>query len=178
MHRIKNIVSICCGLILTITLFVVGVFAAASMQVNISVSVDYSPAVIVEIKMATNDVNSNFYYSGKEEDQFPSGAIILNNLEPVDIPDASCNDFNEFVIYLQVKNLSAFGVISSFDVKFGVNGASESDLFDIVESSTINVNLARGDGTPKTGIAKLVLKAKANGSEAIKITFNLDAQEP
>ncbi|MDD3232456.1 MAG: hypothetical protein PHO06_03820, partial [Clostridia bacterium] len=161
----------------TITLFVVGVFAAASMQVNVSVSVNYSPAVIVEIKMATNDVDSNFYYSGKEEDPFPAGAIILSNLEQVNIPDASCNYFNEFIVYLQVKNLSAFGVLSSFNVEFGATGASESDLFDVVESSTVNVNLARGDGTPKTGIAKLVLKAKANGSEAIKITFNLDAQE-
>lgn len=127
MQKIKSIIGIVACLLLICMFLIVGVLAASTASVQVSVSVNYTPSVSANLKVATSDSKSGCYWDGtnsfptNEASSGVNGYVSIANDE-TRIPTTegsylNCDVFGRVTLYIQIENTSGFAVCSEITLK-------------------------------------------------------------
>ena len=181
MQKIKSIIGIVAGLLLICMFLVVGVLAASTASVQVSVSVNYTPSVSANLKVATSDSESGCYWDGtnsfptNEASSDVNGYVSIANDGTTKIPTTegsylNCDVFGRVTLYIQIENTSGFAVCSEITL------ANDDDSVVKIQSVE-NVYLEEkpeGNSTDKNmKVAKVVLSSVATTSGK-SATLNVD----
>ena len=173
MQKIKSIIGIVACLLLICMFLVVGILAASTASVQVSVSVNYTPSVSANLKVATSDSESGCYWDGTNS--FPTNEAssdgkegyvsIVNDETRIPTKEESylnCDVFGRVTIYIQIENTSGFAVCSDITLTLK-NDDSTSNSTSIKIQSVENVYLEakpEGESTEEKAnikVAKVVL---------------------
>lgn len=179
MQRIRNVFSLMCCLIITFIMLMIGVLAATTVSLGVSVTVSYEPGVFAKVYIATsnptNSGNNNYYYSGTGD--FPTPSFLIgDNYTPTTITNptisnAFCDTFGYYTIYIKVINYSPIHIQASISMTKSDGTASTN--FTIIENNGITKIFAKANQTINTGFASVKIKANSATTEALKFTINL-----
>lgn len=166
MQKIKSIIGIVACLLLICMFLVVGVLAASTARVQVSVSVKYTPSVSANLKVATSDSESGCYWDGtnsfptNEASSGVNGYVSIANDGKTKIPTTegshlNCDVFGRVTLYIQIENTSGFAVCSEITL---ANDDSTSDDNNSIEIQSVeNVYLEAESTEANIKIAKVVL---------------------
>ncbi len=183
MQKIKSIIGIVACLLLICMFLVVGVLAASTASVQVSVSVSYTPSVSANLKVATSDSESGCYWDGTnsfpatEAEEGVNGYVsiandgtTITNIPTTEGSYLNCDVFGRVTLYIQIENTSGFAVCSEITL------ANDDDSVVKIQSVE-NVYLEEkpeGNSTDKNmKVAKVVLSSVATTSGK-SATLNVD----
>jgi len=162
-------------------MLVVGVMAATTVSLGVSVTVNYEPDVVAKVYVATSNPTNiddkNYYFSGIGT--FPETAFLVadNSTTPpavisdTTIENAVCDIFGYYTIYVNVINYSRIDIQVSITMT-KLDG-TPSTKFTPAENLGISSIDAKYNETISSGFAVVKVKAIQIGIEALKFTVNL-----
>lgn len=167
MQKIKSIIGIVACLLLICMFLVVGVLAASTASVQVSVSVNYTPSVSANLKVATSDSESGCYWDGtnsfptNEASSGVNGYVSIANDETTKIPTTegnhlNCDVFGRVALYIQIENTSGFAVCSEITL---ANDDSTSIKIQSVENVYLEAKPEGESTEANMKIAKVVLSS-------------------
>ena len=169
MQKIKSIIGIVACLLLICMFLVVGVLAASTASVQVSVSVSYTPSVSANLKVATSDSESGCYWDGTNS--FPTneassgvdgnGYVSIANDGTTKIPTTegsylNCDVFGRVALYIQIENTSGFAVCSEITL---ANDDSTSIKIQSVENVYLEAKPEGESTVANMKVAKVVLSS-------------------
>lgn len=167
MQKIKSIIGIVACLLLICMFLVVGVLAASTASVQVSVSVNYTPSVSANLKVATSDSESGCYWDGtnsfptNEASSGVNGYVSIANDGTTKIPTTegsylNCDVFGRVALYIQIENTSGFAVCSEITL---ANDDSTSIEIQSVENVYLEAKPEGESTEANMKIAKVVLSS-------------------
>lgn len=167
MQKIKSIIGIVACLLLICMFLVVGVLAASTASVQVSVSVNYTPSVSANLKVATSDSESGCYWDGtnsfptNEASSDVNGYVSIANDGTTKIPTTegsylNCDVFGRVALYIQIENTSGFAVCSEITL---ANDDSTSIKIQSVENVYLEAKPEGESTEANMKIAKVVLSS-------------------
>ena len=167
MQKIKSIIGIVACLLLICMFLVIGVLAASTASVQVSVSVNYTPSVSANLKVATSDSKSGCYWDGtnsfptNEASSDVNGYVSIANDGTTKIPTAegsflNCDVFGRVALYIQIENTSGFAVCSEITL---ANDDSTSIEIQSVENVYLEAKPEGESTEANMKIAKVVLSS-------------------
>lgn len=133
-----------------LALSVINLIAASIATTNVSASVNYSPEVYANLRIATSDSNkSDCYYSGSGA--FPTSITQIkidqnaNDSVSTLITGLKTDEFGRLAIYIEVQNTSAFDIFASYSL---------ANTSNVVAEYQESVSVSQG----ATAIGKVVLR--------------------
>lgn len=169
MQKIKSIIGIVACLLLICMFLVVGILAASTASVQVSVSVNYTPSVSANLKVATSDSESGCYWDGTNS--FPTneassgvdgnGYVSIANDGTTKIPTTegsflNCDVFGRVALYIQIENTSGFAVCSEITL---ANDDSTSIEIQSVENVYLEAKPEGESTEANMKVAKVVLSS-------------------
>ena len=167
MQKIKSIIGIVACLLLICMFLVIGVLAASTASVQVSVSVNYTPSVSANLKVATSDSKSGCYWDGtnsfptNEASSDVNGYVSIANDGTTKIPTTegsylNCDVFGRVALYIQIENTSGFAVCSEITL---ANDDSTSIEIQSVENVYLEAKPEGESTEANMKIAKVVLSS-------------------
>ena len=167
MQKIKSIIGIVACLLLICMFLIVGVLAASTASVQVSVSVNYTPSVSANLKVATSDSKSGCYWDGtnsfptNEASSDVNGYVSIANDGTTKIPTTegsylNCDVFGRVALYIQIENTSGFAVCSEITL---ANDDSTSIEIQSVENVYLEAKPEGESTEANMKIAKVVLSS-------------------
>ena len=167
MQKIKSIIGIVACLLLICMFLIVGVLAASTASVQVSVSVNYTPSVSANLKVATSDSESGCYWDGtnsfptNEASSDVNGYVSIANDGTTKIPTTegsylNCDVFGRVALYIQIENTSGFAVCSEITL---ANDDSTSIEIQSVENVYLEAKPEGESTEANMKIAKVVLSS-------------------
>ena len=167
MQKIKSIIGIVACLLLICMFLVVGVLAASTASVQVSVSVNYTPSVSANLKVATSDSESGCYWDGtnsfltNEASSDVNGYVSIANDGTTKIPTTegsylNCDVFGRVALYIQIENTSGFAVCSEITL---ANDDSTSIEIQSVENVYLEAKPEGESTEANMKVAKVVLSS-------------------
>ncbi len=167
MQKIKSIIGIVACLLLICMFLVIGVLAASTASVQVSVSVNYTPSVSANLKVATSDSESGCYWDGtnsfptNEASSDVNGYVSIANDGTTKIPTTegsylNCDVFGRVALYIQIENTSGFAVCSEITL---ANDDSTSIEIQSVENVYLEAKPEGESTEANMKVAKVVLSS-------------------
>lgn len=182
MHKVRNIFSLICCLMIAILMLGVGVLSSTIVNLGVvleDIAVNYDPQVSAMVYLATsnptNADNNNYYYSGSGEFPATSYLVADNVTSTADadpaIANATSDAFGYYTIYVNVLNYSLIDV--AVDISLTKSDDTVSENISILENEGILSISARDDDVVSSDIAVIKVKVLQVVTESLKLTINL-----
>lgn len=160
-------------------MLVVGVMAATTVSLGVSLTVNYEPEVVAKVYVATSNATSapdnNYYFSGTGD--FPATSyLVADNYTPTTISNplitnAVCDTFGYYTIYVKVVNYSIIDV--QVNITMTKSDGTTSTKFSLVENAGISSIDAKYNQTISSDFAVVKVRATQTATESLKFTVNL-----